>query len=90
MTDRNQVVEARVPGLPTPEPAGIRRRTGCDTLDESFIALLPEAMRATRVRPDIPPLRSEGAEIAISAVGLTRRFDSFVAVDDVIFTIERG
>ena len=71
-------------------PAEIRQRTGCDTLDESFIALLPDAMRATRVRPDIPPLRSEGAEIAISAVGLTRRFGGFVAVDDVSFSIERG
>ena len=64
--------------------------TGCDTLGESLIALLPQSTQATRVRPDIPPLQSEGAEIAISAVGLTRRFGGFVAADDVSFTIERG
>ncbi len=71
-------------------PAEIRQRTGCDTLDEGFIALLPAAVRATRVRPNIPPLAGDGSEIAISAVGLTRRFGAFTAVDNVSFRISRG
>ena len=68
----------------------IMRLTGCDTLDEAFIALLPEAVRATRVRPSIPPWHGDGTEAAITASGLTRRFGDFVAVDGVSFTIQRG
>ena len=71
-------------------PAELKRQTGCDTLDESFIALLSEAVRATRVRPDIAPLAREQAEVAISAAGLTKRFGAFTAVDDVSFDIKRG
>lgn len=71
-------------------PAEIKKLTGCGTLDEAFIALLPEAVRATRVRPDIPPWRDNGAGAAITASGLTRRFGGFTAVDDVSFTIKRG
>ena len=76
--------------LATGTPAEIRQQTGCDTLDEAFIALLPAAVRATRIRPDIPPLQAAAAEAAISAVNLTRRFGDFTAVDDVSFSIERG
>ncbi len=71
-------------------PAEIRERTGCSTLDESFIALLPEAVQRTRVRPDIPPLDSGDREIAIRATGLTRRFGDFTAADNITFTIGRG
>jgi ribosome-dependent ATPase len=71
-------------------PGEIKKLTGCDTLDEAFIALLPEAVRATRVRPDIPPWRDNGAGAAITASGLTRRFGGFTAVDNVSFTIQRG
>ena len=76
--------------LATGSPVELRQRTGCDTLDESFIALLPAALRAARIRPDIPPLGARAAEDAITAVGLTRRFGSFTAVDDVSFRIGRG
>ena len=71
-------------------PAEIERTTGCETLDESFIALLPEALRATRVRPDIAPLDFGHADTAIRAVGLTRHFGDFIAVDDVSFDIKQG
>ncbi|HTR17250.1 MAG TPA: ribosome-associated ATPase/putative transporter RbbA [Acetobacteraceae bacterium] len=71
-------------------PAEIKRRTGCDTLEECFITLLPEAVRASRIRPDIPPRRSGDSETAILARNLTRRFGDFVAVDDVSFSIARG
>ncbi|MFL5256052.1 MAG: ribosome-associated ATPase/putative transporter RbbA, partial [Rhodopila sp.] len=71
-------------------PAELRRDTGCDTLEESFIAMLPPVVRAGRVRPDIPPRGDSSHEVAISAHGLTRRFGDFLAVDDVSFSIERG
>ena len=71
-------------------PAEIKRRTGCDTLDESFITLLPDAVRATRVRLDIPKLETAAADIVIRANGLTRRFGGFIAVDNVSFGIARG
>jgi ribosome-dependent ATPase len=71
-------------------PADIKRKAGRDTLEESFIALLPEATQASRIRPDIAPRQKEGNEIAILAKGLTRRFGDFVAVDNVNFSIERG
>ncbi|PPQ27901.1 ribosome-associated ATPase/putative transporter RbbA [Rhodopila globiformis] len=71
-------------------PAALRRDTGCDTLEESFIAMLPPVARAGRVRPDIPPRGDGSHEVAISAHGLTRRFGDFLAVDDVSFSIERG
>ena len=76
--------------LATGTPAEVRQRTGCNTLDESFIALLPAALRATRVRTEIPPLDSQHRQTAISAIGLTRRFAAFTAVDDVTFDIGRG
>lgn len=76
--------------LATGTPAEIRRRTGTQTLDEAFIALLPARLRATRVRPHLAPLKPGQSEVAIRAVGLTRTFGDFTAVDDVSFTILRG
>ncbi len=76
--------------LATGTPAEIMRQTSTLTLDEGFIALLPDALRKSRIRPDIPPLTSHECEIAISAIGLTRRFGDFIAVDDVTFDIVRG
>jgi len=65
--------------------------THCETLDDAFIALLPEAMRRGHRAVTIPPLReSANAEIAIEAEGLTMRFGNFVAVDHVSFRIRRG
>ncbi|TLU74538.1 ATP-binding cassette domain-containing protein [Lichenicoccus roseus] len=71
-------------------PADIMRQTGCASLDEAFIALLPQALRDRRVRPDIAPLEAKPGEVAIEAIHLTRRFGSFTAVDDVSFRIGRG
>jgi ribosome-dependent ATPase len=76
--------------LATGTPAEIKQRTGCDTLDESFIALLPAAVRASRVRPNIPPLDRVNAEAAIKAINLTERFGDFTAVDEVSFAIEKS
>jgi ribosome-dependent ATPase len=71
-------------------PAAIKARTGAPTLDEAFIALLPEERREGRTRPAIPARARGDREVAIEAEGLTRRFGEFVAVDGVSFRIRRG
>jgi len=71
-------------------PAEIKARTGQATLEESFIALLPEALTAGRKPLAVPPRPPRDREPAIVAHNLTRRFGDFVAVDGVSFTIERG
>ncbi|WFP79067.1 ribosome-associated ATPase/putative transporter RbbA [Mesorhizobium sp. WSM4906] len=76
--------------LASATPAELKRLTGQGSLEESFIALLPEAVRAGRRALSIPPRPSGEHEAVIVARGLTRRFGEFVAVDDVSFAIERG
>ncbi|GGN60977.1 multidrug ABC transporter ATP-binding protein [Novosphingobium indicum] len=77
--------------LATGSPADFYERTGTRTLEEAFIALLPEQRRRGFKPVTIPP-RSDGSdqEIAIEAKGLTMRFGDFTAVDHVDFRIERG
>jgi len=75
--------------LATGTPAELMQRTGKKDLEQSFIQLLPEEKRMGHTELVIPP-RAAGTEIAIEAHGLTRRFGSFVAVDQVTLSIERG
>ena len=76
--------------LATGTPAELKMQTGADTLDEAFIHLLPHTERSNHINVVIPP-RGEGREeIAIEADHLTRRFNGFVAVDDVSFRIRKG
>lgn len=77
--------------LATGTPDELLSRTGAQSLDLAFIALLPESRREGYCPVDIPPrdVRMEG-EVAIEAEGLTKRFSDFVAVDQVSFRIERG
>ena len=75
--------------LATGTPAELLTRTGTDSLDAAFIALLPEAQRRGHRDVTIPPLVDSG-EIAIEATGLTMRFGDFVAVDHVDLSIRRG
>jgi len=70
-------------------PDELLRRTGTATLDDAFIALLPEDIRKRHQVVVIPP-RPPQDEIAIAAEGLTMRFGDFVAVDNVSFQIPRG
>src|SRR5271155_853283 len=66
-------------------------KTGEPTLDDAFIALLPEAKRALHKKVVVRPrVVIEGEAPAIEAEGLTRRFGDFVAVDHVNFKIARG
>ncbi|MBS0244739.1 MAG: ATP-binding cassette domain-containing protein, partial [Proteobacteria bacterium] len=67
------------------------KRTNEPTLDDAFIALLPEEQRKGHKKLVIPPLVAAAkSEAAIEAKGLTQRFGKFVAVDHVDFRIERG
>jgi ribosome-dependent ATPase len=76
--------------LATGTPAEIKAQTGCTTLEESFVALLPAAMRAGGgVLRNLPRSTVDG-EPAIVARRLTRRFGDFTAVDRVSFAIARG
>ena len=75
--------------LATGSPAALLERTGTTTLDDAFIALLPEAERQGHSAVVIPP-HARADEIAIEAEHLTRRFGDFTAVDDVSFRIAKG
>lgn len=81
--------EGRV--LATGTPAELEQRTGADSLEAAFIALLPEEKRRGHKPVEIVPLAiDEDAEVAIEARDLTMRFGDFVAVDHVNFRIRKG
>lgn len=69
----------------------VLQKAGEPTLEEAFIALLPEAKRAGYQKVVVRPrVVSENETPAIEAEGLTRQFGDFVAVDHVNFKIARG
>nr|WP_292768073.1 ribosome-associated ATPase/putative transporter RbbA [Mesorhizobium sp.] len=75
----------------TGTPDDLRRRTGTSSLDEAFIALMPEAKRRLHRSVVIPPRSLSGDDQpAIEADGLTMRFGDFTAVDRVSFRIPRS
>jgi ribosome-dependent ATPase len=76
--------------LATGMPTELLHQTGTDTLDTAFVSLLPESDRKDHQDVTIPPRTAHEEEIAIEAEHLTRRFDGFVAVDDVSFRIAKG
>ena len=76
--------------LATGTATELKAQTGSQTLEQAFIALLPEAQRRAHRAVVIPPRDSREEEIAIEARGLTMRFGNFVAVDHVNFRIARG
>lgn len=71
-------------------PDALLERTGSDSLETAFIALLPEDRKRGHAPVEIPPLQADADDIAIEAEGLTMRFGDFVAVDNVGFRIRRG
>jgi ribosome-dependent ATPase len=82
--------------LATGSPREIKSRVSANTLEEAFIALLPEEARRGHKTLVVPP-RTPGANatglanpVAIEAHGLTKRFGTFTAVDHVSFRIEQG
>ncbi|HCI5984802.1 ribosome-associated ATPase/putative transporter RbbA [Klebsiella sp. GG_Kp146] len=76
--------------LATGTATELKAQTGSQTLEQAFIALLPEAQRQAHTAVVIPPRDDREEEIAIEARGLTMRFGDFVAVDHVNFRIARG
>jgi ribosome-dependent ATPase len=76
--------------LATGSPAAIKAQTGAASIEDAFIALLPEKERGKARKLDIPPRADDGGGPVISARGLTRRFGDFTAVDHVDLDIQRG
>jgi len=77
--------------LATGSPKDLMMQTGMDNLDATFIQLLPEQKRQGYKALIVPPyVAQKDGSLAIEAVGLTRYFGDFKAVDDVSFEIERG
>ena len=65
--------------------------TSTTSLEDAFIALLPEEKRRGHRTIKIKPRPvTESSAVAIKAENLTQRFGNFVAVDHVSFVIERG
>ena len=71
-------------------PSDLKMLTGADTVEDVFVALLPDQRRTRRNRLKVPPRRPVAEAPVIVARDLTRRFGDFTAVDRVSFTIERG
>ncbi len=72
-------------------PAELLTRTGATTLEQAFIALLPEAKRSHHQPVTLSPLAAGAeSETAIEAEDLSCRFGDFTAVDRVSFRIRRG
>ena len=71
-------------------PAELEARTGLASLEEVFIALLPEERRRRHRAIRVTPRRPDGAVTAIEVRNLTKRFGDFVAVDDVSVRVERA
>ena len=76
--------------LATGSPAELKAAASARTVEEAFIALLPELQRGDHHALEIPPRRIFDSAPIISAHDLTCRFGDFTAVDRVNFTIERG
>ena len=76
----------------TGSPSEIKLKTGQNTLDEAFIALLSEEKRNNHHTLVVPPRKhtAEPTEVAITATALTKRFGDFTAVDKVSLQIKQG
>ena len=74
--------------LATGTPEALRAAGGSGSLEEAFIALLPEERRRDHHRLEIPP--HTAGDIVIEARGLQMRFGDFVAVDEVNLQVRRG
>ncbi len=71
-------------------PAELLAKTHCSSLEDAFIAMLPDDKKAGYEPVVIPPLSDDDQDIAIEAEDLTMRFGDFTAVDHVSFRIRRG
>lgn len=77
--------------IATGTAAELRAKAGEASLDEAFVALLPETKRNQHHKVVLRPQPfTDDPTPAIEAEGLTRRFGDFVAVDHVSFRIARA
>ena len=76
--------------LAAASPADFKRAHMTATLEEAFIALLPEEQRRGHAVLHVPPRAVVHTAPVIVARDLTRRFGDFTAVDRVSFIIGRG
>ncbi|MGO3858716.1 MAG: ribosome-associated ATPase/putative transporter RbbA [Neisseriaceae bacterium] len=77
--------------LATDTPEALLAQTQSDSLETAFIKLLPEDKKQGYEAVVIPPLTGVADDdIAIEAEGLTVRFGTFTAVNQVNFKIKRG
>lgn len=76
--------------IATGQPSEFLTTTGQATLEQAFIAMLPEEDRAHHEEVRVPPFEPTGDGPAVQAVSLTRTFGDFTAVDGVNFEIARG
>ncbi|MCW2272592.1 ribosome-associated ATPase/putative transporter RbbA [Rhodoblastus acidophilus] len=74
--------------LATGAPREIMATTSTQTIEDAFVALLPEG--GARPKLSIPPRKDDGGPPVISARGLTKKFGDFTAVDHVDLDIARG
>ncbi len=75
--------------LDTGSPADFKVRTGTSTVEDAFVALLPERQRTDRTELIIPP-RKPDDHVVHRRTRSDCRFGDFTAVDGASFTIERG
>lgn len=68
----------------------LKNLTGRDTLEEAFVALLPEEKRLGHKKLSFVPREQHDGAPAIEAQDLTMKFGSFTAVDRVTVRIEQG
>jgi ribosome-dependent ATPase len=71
-------------------PRELKAKAGVATIEEAFIALLPDEAKQGRRTLEIPPRTRYDHDTVIVARDLTCRFGDFTAVDHVSFDIERG
>ncbi|HBF29084.1 ribosome-associated ATPase/putative transporter RbbA [Rhizobium sp.] len=76
--------------IATGSPADIKTQAGRTTLDDAFTALMPISDNALQLPLSFPPRVLVDGPPAIEAIGLSRRFGDFVAVDNVSFRIQKG
>lgn len=69
-------------------PSDLKRQTGTSSIEDAFVALLPEQLRTEP--PELPPVPRIDSTPFIVARDLTCRFGDFTAVDRVNFSIRRG
>jgi ribosome-dependent ATPase len=75
--------------LATGSPADLRQQTATASIEDAFIALLPQRQRTAPTKSIGPPLDGH-APAVIVARDLTCRFGDFTAVNRVSFTIRQG